>query len=103
MTVNCISPGYVWTPLVENQIPDTMKARGMTREQVINDVLLAGQPTKQFVTVEQVAALAAFLTRDEAANITGANLSVDRSEEQTSELQSLMRIPYAVFCLQTKN
>lgn len=77
ITANCISPGYVWTPLVENQIPDTMKARKMTREQVINDVLLAGQPTKQFVTVEQVAALAAFLTRDEAANITGANLSVD--------------------------
>lgn len=77
ITVNCISPGYVWTPLVENQIPDTMKARKMTREQVINDVLLAGQPTKQFVTIEQVAALAAFLTRDEAANITGANLSVD--------------------------
>ena len=77
ITVNCISPGYVWTPLVENQIPDTMKARKMTREQVINDVLLAGQPTKQFVTVEQVAALASFLTRDEAANITGANLSVD--------------------------
>ena len=77
ITVNCISPGYVWTPLVENQIPDTMKARKMTREQVINDVLLAGQPTKQFVTVEQVAAVANFLTRDEAANITGANLSVD--------------------------
>lgn len=77
ITANCISPGYVWTPLVENQIPDTMKARKMTREQVINDVLLAGQPTKQFVTIEQVAALAAFLTRDEAANITGANLSVD--------------------------
>ncbi|MDK2761009.1 MAG: 3-hydroxybutyrate dehydrogenase [Sphingopyxis sp.] len=77
ITANCISPGYVWTPLVENQIPDTMKARGMTREQVINDVLLAGQPTKQFVTVEQVAAIASFLTRDEAANITGANISVD--------------------------
>ena len=77
ITANCISPGYVWTPLVENQIPDTMKARNMTREQVINDVLLAGQPTKQFVTVEQVAAVASFLTRDEAANITGANLSVD--------------------------
>lgn len=77
ITVNCISPGYVWTPLVENQIPDTMKARGMTRDQVINNVLLAGQPTKQFVTVEQVAAFAAFLTRDEAANITGANLSMD--------------------------
>src|SRR3546814_655619 len=71
ITVNCISPGYVWTPLVENQIPDTMKARGMTREQVINDVLLAGQPTKQFVTVEQVAALAAFLTRDRTGHKIG--------------------------------
>ena len=77
ITVNCISPGYVWTPLVENQIPDTMKARGMTREQVMNDVLLAGQPTKQFVTVEQVAALALYLCRDEAASMTGANLSID--------------------------
>jgi len=77
VTANCISPGYVWTPLVEKQIPDTMKARGMTREQVMNDVLLAGQPTKEFVTVEQVAALALFLCRDEAASITGANLSMD--------------------------
>jgi 3-hydroxybutyrate dehydrogenase len=77
VTANCISPGYVWTPLVENQIPDTMKARGLTRDQVINDVLLDAQPTKQFVTVEQVAALALFLCRDEAAQITGANLSVD--------------------------
>ena len=77
VTVNCISPGYVWTSLVENQIPDTMKARGLTREQVMNDVLLAAQPTKQFVTVDQVAALALFLCRDEAAAITGANLSMD--------------------------
>jgi len=77
VTANCISPGYVWTPLVEKQIPDTMQARNMTREQVMNDVLLAGQPTKQFVTVEQVAALALYLCRDEAASITGANLSVD--------------------------
>src|SRR3546814_9506058 len=77
VTVNCISPGYVWTPLVEKQIPDTMKARGMTREQVMNDVLLAGQPTKQFVTVDQVAALALFLCKEEAASITGANLSMD--------------------------
>ena len=77
VTANCNSPGYVWTPLVEKQIPDTMKARGMTREQVMNDVLLAGQPTKEFVTVEQVAALALFLCRDEAASITGANLSID--------------------------
>ncbi len=77
ITANCISPGYVWTPLVENQIPDTMKARNMTREQVMNDVLLAGQPTKQFVTVEQVAAMALYLCRDEAAGITGANMSID--------------------------
>jgi len=77
ITVNCISPGYVWTPLVENQIPDTMKARGMTKEQVMNDVLLAAQPTKQFVTPEQVAALAVFLCRDEAASITGSNMTVD--------------------------
>jgi 3-hydroxybutyrate dehydrogenase len=77
VTVNCISPGYVWTPLVENQIPDTMKARGLTREQVMNDVLLAAQPTKKFVTVEEVAALAVFLCGDGAASITGANLSMD--------------------------
>jgi 3-hydroxybutyrate dehydrogenase len=77
VTANCISPGYVWTPLVENQIPDTMKARGLTKEQVMNDVLLAAQPTKKFVTVDQVAALALFLCRDEASAITGANLSMD--------------------------
>jgi len=77
ITVNCISPGYVWTPLVEAQIPDTMKARGLTREQVMNDVLLAGQPTKQFVTVDQVASLLLHLCRDESASITGANLSID--------------------------
>jgi len=77
ITANCISPGYVWTPLVEGQIPDTMKARGLTREQVINDVLLAGQPTKEFVTAEQVAAIALFLCGDAASQITGANLSVD--------------------------
>ena len=77
VTANCISPGYVWTPLVENQIPDTMKARGLTREQVVNDVLLAKQPTKAFVQPDQVAALALFLCRDDAAQITGANLSMD--------------------------
>ncbi|MBV9748747.1 MAG: 3-hydroxybutyrate dehydrogenase [Acetobacteraceae bacterium] len=77
ITANVISPGYVWTPLVENQIPDTMKARGLTREQVMNDVLLAAQPTKRFVTPEEVAALAVFLCRNEARSITGANLSVD--------------------------
>ena len=77
ITANCISPGYVWTPLVERQIPDTMKARNLTKEQVINDVLLAAQPTKQFVTPEQVAALALYLCSDAAAQITGANLSID--------------------------
>jgi len=77
VTVNCISPGYVWTPLVENQIPDTMKARNLTREQVMNDVLLAAQPTKRFVTVDEVASLALYLTTDGAASITGANLSMD--------------------------
>jgi 3-hydroxybutyrate dehydrogenase len=77
ITANCISPGYVWTPLVEKQIPDTMKARGLTKEQVINDVLLEAQPTKQFVTVEQVAALAVFLCSDAASQMTGANLSMD--------------------------
>jgi 3-hydroxybutyrate dehydrogenase len=77
VTANCISPGYVWTPLVENQIPETMKARGLTRDQVINDVLLDAQPTKQFVKPEEVAALAVFLCSDAAAQITGANLSID--------------------------
>ena len=77
VTVNCISPGYVWTPLVERQIPDTMKARDMTKDQVINDVLLASQPTKQFVTVDQVASLAVYLASDSAAQMTGANLSLD--------------------------
>lgn len=77
ITVNAISPGYVWTPLVENQIPDTMKARNMTREQVLKDVLLAGQPTQEFVTSEQVAALAVYLCGDDAKAITGANLSID--------------------------
>src|ERR1700750_3339568 len=77
ITVNCISPGYVWTPLVEHQIPETMAARHLTKEQVIKDVLLAAQPTKEFVTSEQVAALALFLCGDDAAQITGANLTID--------------------------
>ncbi|MBN8967362.1 MAG: 3-hydroxybutyrate dehydrogenase [Rhizobiales bacterium] len=77
ITCNAISPGYVWTPLVERQIPDTMKARNMTKEQVIRDVMLEAQPTKEFVTVEQVAALALYLCSDEASQITGANLSID--------------------------
>ena len=74
---NAISPGYVHTQLVENQIPDTMKARNMTREQVINDVLLAAQPTKEFVKVEDVAGLALFLTTPPADQINGASINID--------------------------
>lgn len=77
VTANCISPGYVWTSLIENQIPDTMKARGMTREQVVNDVLLVKQATRKFVQPEEIGALAVFLCRHEAQNVTGANWSVD--------------------------
>ena len=77
VTANCISPGYVWTPLVENQIPDTMAARGMTREEVIEKVLLEKQPTRKFVQPQEVAALAVFLCRDEAQNINGANYTID--------------------------
>ena len=77
VTANCISPGYVWTPLVENQIPDTMKARGLTRDEVINDVLLAKQPTKKFVQPEEVGAMAVFLCSEAAGNVTGANWSID--------------------------
>ncbi|GHB28560.1 3-hydroxybutyrate dehydrogenase [Pseudovibrio japonicus] len=77
ITVNAICPGYVWTPLVEKQIPDTMKARNMTEEQVKKDVLLEAQPTKEFVTIEQVAGLAVFLCTDTAASITGSLLPMD--------------------------
>jgi 3-hydroxybutyrate dehydrogenase len=77
VTANCISPGYVWTPLIEGQIPDTMKARGLSREEVINDVLLAKQPTKKFVQPNEIGALAVFLCREEAGNVTGANWSID--------------------------
>ncbi len=77
ITMNAICPGYVWTPLVEKQIPDTAKARGMTEAQVISDVLLASQPTKQFVTIEHVAALTAFLVSDAAASMTGSLQSID--------------------------
>ena len=77
ITVNTISPGYVWTPLVEKQIPDTMKARGLTEEQVKREVLLAAQPTKEFVAVGEIAALAVYLCSDAAKSITGANISID--------------------------
>lgn len=77
ITVNAVSPGYVWTPLVENQIPDTMKTRGMTRDQVINDVLLASTPQRKFVMPDQVGAIVAFLCSEAASTMTGANLPVD--------------------------
>jgi 3-hydroxybutyrate dehydrogenase len=77
ITVNAVCPGYVLTPLVERQIPDTAKARGISKEAVVRDVLLAAQPTRKFVTVEQVAALTAFLCSDDAASITGAILPIE--------------------------
>ncbi len=77
ITCNAICPGYVYTPLVEKQIPDTAKARGLSEEQVINDVLLAAQWTKKFVTVEQLAGTALFLCSDHAENITGTSIAVD--------------------------
>jgi 3-hydroxybutyrate dehydrogenase len=77
ITVNAVCPGYVLTPLVEKQIPDTAKARGITEEQVIRDVLLAAQPTKRFVTVEELAGVALFLCSEAAASITGAAIPVE--------------------------
>lgn len=77
ITCNCVSPGYVRTPLVEKQIPETAKARGMTEEEVERNVILAAQPSKAFVTAGQVAGTAVFLMSDAAAQITGANLSID--------------------------
>ncbi|MDO9414894.1 3-hydroxybutyrate dehydrogenase [Pararhizobium sp.] len=77
ITVNSICPGYVLTPLVQKQIPDQAKARGITEQQVIDDVMLKAQPTKQFVTVEQVSALALFLASDDASSITGTHVSID--------------------------
>lgn len=77
ITANAICPGYVLTPLVQNQIADTARARGISAEAVVRDVLLAAQPTKQFVKVDEVAALAAYLCSDAAASITGALLSID--------------------------
>jgi 3-hydroxybutyrate dehydrogenase len=77
ITANAICPGYVWTPLVENQIGDTAKARGISREAVIRDVLLAAQPTKKFAEVEEIGALAVFLAGPGARSITGTALPVD--------------------------
>lgn len=77
ITCNAICPGYVWTPLVENQIDATARARGITREAVIRDVLLAAQPNKRFATVEEIGALAVFLSSPGGQSITGAALPVD--------------------------
>jgi 3-hydroxybutyrate dehydrogenase len=77
ITVNAICPGYVWTPLVENQIEDTAKARGITREEVIRDVLLAAQPNKRFADVEELGALAVFLCGPGGRSVTGTALPVD--------------------------
>jgi len=77
ITANAICPGYVWTPLVQKQIPDTMKSRHLTEEQVINDVLLAAQPTKKFVTMEEVAAMASYLASNAAAPVTGTLMPID--------------------------
>jgi len=77
VTCNAICPGYVWTPLVENQIGDTARARGISREQVIETVLLAAQPSKRFATVAELGALAVFLCSDAGQSITGTALPVD--------------------------
>ncbi len=77
VTANAICPGYVLTPLVEAQIPDTAAARGISEEEVVRDVMLGPQPTKRFVTVEELASLAVYLCSDGAASMTGAALSVD--------------------------
>jgi 3-hydroxybutyrate dehydrogenase len=77
VTVNAICPGYVLTPLVEKQIPDTAKTRGITEEQVKNDVMLKAQPTREFVKVEEVAALTLYLASDEARQVTGTHVSID--------------------------
>jgi 3-hydroxybutyrate dehydrogenase len=77
ITCNAVSPGYVLTPLVQKQIPDTAKARGISEEAVIRDVMLAAQPTRKFVKVEEIAATTVFLCSDAAASITGTSISVD--------------------------
>lgn len=77
ITCNAICPGYVKTPLVEGQIADTAKARGITEDEVVKDVLLAAQPTKKFTEVEQIGELACFLASDAGQNITGSILPID--------------------------
>jgi 3-hydroxybutyrate dehydrogenase len=77
ITVNAVCPGYVLTPLVEHQIPEQAKARGISEKEVIRDVLLAAQPTKRFITVPEVASLVNYLCSDDAKSITGAILPID--------------------------
>lgn len=77
ITVNAICPGYVLTPLVENQIADQAKAHNMSEDDVIEKVMLAPQPSKKFVQPEDVAAMAVFLCRNEAQGITGTAMSID--------------------------
>jgi 3-hydroxybutyrate dehydrogenase len=77
VTCNAICPGYVWTPLVEQQIEDQARSHGIPREKVISDILLAAQPNKRFATVEEIGALAVFLCTDAGASITGTALPVD--------------------------
>ncbi|MEL6643521.1 MAG: 3-hydroxybutyrate dehydrogenase [Pseudomonadota bacterium] len=77
ITANAVCPGYVLTPLVEAQIPDTMKEYNMDREEVIRNVMLTRQPSKEFATVEQMGGTCVFLCSDAAAQITGTTISVD--------------------------
>jgi 3-hydroxybutyrate dehydrogenase len=77
VTVNAVAPGYVETPLVTGQIADTARARGISEEEVVRDVLLAAQPTQRLITIEQVAGLAVYLCTDSASAITGAVLPID--------------------------
>ncbi len=77
ITANAIAPGYAWTPLVEKQIPETMQARGMSREEVINNVILSAHATKEFILPEDIASLAVYLTTDAAKGITGSILTID--------------------------
>lgn len=77
ITCNAICPGYVKTPLVENQIADQGRARNMTEEDVVKHVILAAQPTKQFVTIDQISALAVFLAGDNGTSVNGASISMD--------------------------
>jgi 3-hydroxybutyrate dehydrogenase len=77
VTINCLNPGYVQTPLVEGQIADTAKARGISEEEVVRDVMLAAQPTKQFVTYDQLVGALLYLVSDDGANMNGSAITVD--------------------------